>query len=145
MDIKIITAIMAAALLVQVWALVAMFLVLRKTSKGLKNLAEKFRTQVLPTVEVWRLMSADLRPKLQTTVANVAHVKTGLRFRVRSLDASLRRSLDRTALQVFRLEELVIRTMDRLQDAIKTVHRTLILPILTGRKLLVLFRLLRMH
>src|SRR5216684_5501182 len=88
----------ALAVVIQAGILAVMFLALRKTSAKVESLAEEIKTKILPAAELAHEMLADLRPKIDTVMDNVAVSTTVLRTQVERLDATLTDMLDRTRL-----------------------------------------------
>src|SRR5277367_3418116 len=105
-------AITAAAVVIQAGMMIGMYLATRKTSARVEALAGEVKTKVLPTVEMAQSMLTELRPRIETLVANVAESSTTIRAQVERLDATFSDVLDRTRLQVIRADELVGRTLD---------------------------------
>ncbi len=122
-------AITAAAVVIQAGMLIGMYLATRKTSARVEALAGEVRTKVLPTVEIAQSMLTDLRPKIETMVANVSESSAMVRAQVERLDATFSDVLDRTRLQVIRADELVGRTLDRVEQTTDMVHNTVVSPI----------------
>jgi methyl-accepting chemotaxis protein len=129
MDLTIFIAITSAAVVIQAGILIAMFVALRKTSSKLEGLAEDVKTKILPTVETVNAMLVEFRPKLETTMANVAETTTLVRAQIERLDATLSDVMDRTRLQIIRADDMVTKTLDRVEETTETVHRTVISPI----------------
>jgi uncharacterized protein YoxC len=71
----------------------------------------------------------ELRPKIDQIVENVSQSTTLVRAQMHRLDATLNDALDRTRLQVIRADELVSRTLDKVEETTEAVHRTVVSPI----------------
>lgn len=119
----------AAAVIIQASILVAMFVAMRKTSAKVEALTEEVRTKVLPTAELAHSMIVDLRPKIESAVANASETTAMVKAQMQRLDATITDVVDRTRLQVIRADELVTRTMDRVEDATEIVHKTVVSPV----------------
>lgn len=119
----------AAAVLIQAGILVAMYLAVRQTSARMEGLASEVRTKVLPTAEIVHTMLVEFRPSLQTLVNNATESSTMLRAQLERLDATMSDVLDRTRLQVIRADELVSRTLDRVEQTTDMVHKTVVSPV----------------
>jgi len=122
-------AITAAAVVIQAGMMIGMYLATRKTSARVEALAGEVKTKVLPTVEMAQSMLTELRPRIETLVANVAESSTTIRAQVERLDATFSDVLDRTRLQVIRADELVGRTLDRVEQTTDMVTNTVVSPI----------------
>jgi hypothetical protein len=119
----------AAAVVIQAGILVAMYLAVRQTTARLETLATDMRTKILPAAEVAHSMLLEFRPHLQTVVANVAESSTMVRSQIERLDATVSDAVDRTRLQVIRADELLNRTLDRVESTTDLVHKTVLSPV----------------
>ncbi len=119
----------AVAVMIQAAILVALYVAVRKTSSRVDALANEVTTKALPTIETAREMLVELRPRVTDIVANVEHSVRTARAQVERLDATVSDIVDRTRLQVIRADELVNRTMDRVEQTTDMVHRTVVSPI----------------
>jgi hypothetical protein len=119
----------AAAVVIQAGILVAMYLAVRQTTARLETLATDVRTKILPAAEIAHSMLVEFRPLLQTVVANVAESSTMVRAQIERLDATVSDAVDRTRLQVIRADELMNRTLDRVESTTDLVHKTVLSPV----------------
>src|SRR5580704_2259873 len=119
----------AAAVVIQAGHLVAMYLAVRQTTARLETLATDVRTKILPAAEIAHSMLVEFRPLLQTVVANVAESSTMVRAQIERLDATVSDAVDRTRLQVIRADELLNRTLDRVESTSDLVHKTVLSPV----------------
>lgn len=129
MGLTVFIALTVVALSIQAGILLAMYLALRKTSGRMEALAEEVHTKLLPAAETAHSMLVDFRPKLETTVENLSGASTIVRSQLERLDATVNDAIDRTRLQVIRADELVTRTLDRVEDTTEIVHHTVISPV----------------
>jgi ElaB/YqjD/DUF883 family membrane-anchored ribosome-binding protein len=119
----------AVGVLIQAGMLTALYLALRKTSARMEALAEEVKSKVLPVAEQTHSMLIELKPRLETIVSNASESSTLARAQIQRLDATLNDLLDRTRLQVIRADELVTRTLDRVEDTTDMVHRSVVSPV----------------
>lgn len=119
----------SAAVLIQAFVLLAMYLAIRKTSAKVEGLTEEVKTKVLPTVDLVHNTVADLKPRIETIVVNVSESSVLMKAQLERLDATVSDVLDRTRLQVIRADELINRTMDKVEDATEAVHKTVVSPV----------------
>jgi hypothetical protein len=127
--LPIFIAVTAAAVVIQAGILVAMYLSVRQTSVRLEALAADVRGKILPTAEIVHSMLQEFRPLLQTVVTNVSESSTVVRAQIERLDATVSDAIDRTRLQVIRADELLNRTLDRVESTTDMVHKTVISPV----------------
>jgi uncharacterized membrane protein YheB (UPF0754 family) len=122
-------ALTSVAVLIQAGILVALYLAVRKTSARMEELATEVKTKALPTVESAQTMLTELRPRVEVITENLAQSSTLVRNQVQRIDATVTDIVDRTRLQVIRADELLNRTMNRVEETTTAVHRTVVSPI----------------
>ena len=121
-------AITSAAVVLQMLILGGMFFTMRKTSARMEALAVEVRAKALPAIEQAHTMLIEMRPQLNEIVSNVQHSTHLIKGHMTRLDATVNDALDRTRLQVIRTDELVTRTLDKVEDATEAVHSTVMSP-----------------
>jgi len=122
-------AVTAAAVVLQAGILVAMYLAVRKSSARMEALTTEVKTKVLPTAETVQSMLVDLRPKIENLITNSSEISRTIRGQVERLDATVNDVIDRTRLQVIRADDLLSRTMDKVEETSEIVHRTVVSPV----------------
>jgi hypothetical protein len=127
--LRIFIAVTTFAIVVQAGILVGLYLSIRKTTARMEALATQVTTRTLPTLETVQDILVDLRPKLDVISVNVAESSNLVRNQLARIDATLTDALDRTRLQVIRADELLNRTMDRVEETSEVVHKTVISPL----------------
>jgi len=128
-SLNIFIAVTAAAVVIQAGILVFMYLAIRQSGARMEALADEVKTKVLPTAETVQLMLTDLRPKIETMVSNFSDSSTVVRNQIERMDATLNDIVDRTRLQVIRADELVGRTLDKVEQTTDMVHKTVVSPV----------------
>jgi hypothetical protein len=118
-----------AAVMLQAGILMAMYLAMRKSSLRIEAIAIEVKTRVLPTVEQAEAMLTEISPKLQVIADNLQDSTTVLRDQVQRVDATVKDAVDRGRLQIIRADELLTRTLDRVEQTTDMVHNTVISPI----------------
>jgi len=129
MELTIFIAVTSAAVVVQACVLLAMYLTMRKTSAKFEALAEEVRTKVLPTAEIAYSMLVELRPKVESLIADVSESTAMVRTQLGRLDATVSDVVDRARLQVIRADDMLSRTLDRVEQTTEMVHSSVISPI----------------
>ncbi|MGA6987026.1 MAG: hypothetical protein WBZ01_13310 [Terriglobales bacterium] len=117
------------AVVIQAGILVGLYVSFRKSTAKMEALATEVTTKVLPTVDTLQDMLVELRPKLDVMSVNFSESSTLVRNQLARIDATLTDALDRTRLQVIRADELLNRTMDRVEETSEVVHKTVISPL----------------
>ena len=102
---------------------------MRKSSNRFEALAEEVRTKALPALETSQSMLTELRPKFQTISDNLMETTGTVLAQVQRLDASVTDVVDRARLQVIRTDELVTRTLDRVEATSDLVEKTVVSPV----------------
>lgn len=127
--LPIFVGVTAAAVVIQAGILVGLYVAVRKSTSRMEALANEVKTKVMPTVDTAQSMLVEWRPKIDTIANNVSETTTVVRGQVERLDATVTDIVDRTRLQVIRADELLNRTMDRIEETSDAVHRTVISPV----------------
>jgi len=117
------------AVVIQAGILVALYLAVRGSTAKMEALATEVRSKALPTIETVQSMLVELRPKIDVMSVNFSESSTLVRNQLGRIDATLTDALDRTRLQVIRADELLNRTMDRVEETSDAVHKTVISPL----------------
>jgi hypothetical protein len=127
--LRIFIAATTFAVVIQAGILVGLYLSVRKSTAKMEALATEFKSKALPTMETAQSMLVELRPKFEAMTTNVSEASALVRNQLGRLDATLTDVLDRTRLQVIRADELLNRTMDRVEETSEVVHKTVISPL----------------
>ena len=122
-------AVTAVAVVIQAGILVALFFSVRKSSARMEALSTELKEKALPTIETMQNLMVELRPKIETISSNVSESTTLVRNQLTRLDATLTDVLDRTRLQVIRADEILNRTMDKVEETSEVVHKTVVSPL----------------
>jgi len=80
-------------------------------------------------VEQAQAMLTEIRPRLEVIADNLEETTTAVRGQVLRVDAAVNDVVDRARLQVIRADELLSRTLDRVEQTSDMVHNTVISPI----------------
>ena len=117
------------AVMLQAGILLAMYLAMRKSTALIEAMATEVKTKVAPTVAQAEVMLTEMRPKLLVIADNLEEVTTVLRDQVQRVDATVKDAVDRGRLQIIRADELLNRTLDRVEQTSDMVHQTVISPV----------------
>ncbi len=136
-------AVTAAAVVLQMLILLAMYLAMRKLAGRMEVLADKvedttatLQARVLPILDNTKAMQQEIkgfldsaRPKVQGLLEDAAHISTTARGSVERIDAAVNDAIDRVRLQVIRGDEMLTRTMDRIEETSEKVQHTVMSPV----------------
>jgi hypothetical protein len=127
--LKVFIAVTTFAVVVQAGILVGLYLTVRKSTARMEALATEVRSKALPTMETVQSMLLELRPRIEVISINAAESSNLVRNQLARIDATLTDAVDRTRLQVIRADELLNRTMDRVEETSEVVHKTVLSPL----------------
>ncbi len=127
--LKLFIAVTAFAVVLQAGIMVALYLAVRKSTAKMEALATAVTTKTLPTIETVQSLLVELRPKIEVLSTNIAESSSLVRNQLGRIDATLTDALDRTRLQVIRADELLNRTMDKVEETSEMVHKTVVSPL----------------
>ncbi len=122
-------AVTAVAVVIQMAILAALYFTTRKTSARVEALAKQVEEKALPALTMANEMLVDAKPKLKTILDNMMVTTTTVREQAERLNVTLSDIVDRTRLQVIRADELVSRTMDRVEETTEAVHHVVLSPV----------------
>jgi hypothetical protein len=122
-------AVTGIAVLLQAGVLLAMYLAMRKSGQRMEELAGDVKTKVMPTIVEAQAIIKVLRPKIENIVDNLSETTTTLRSEVQRVDVTVNDAVDRARLQIIRADELLSRTLDRVEQTSDMVHKTVISPV----------------
>ena len=117
------------AVVIQAGILLFLYLAVRKSTARMEALATEFKNKALPTMETAQSMLVEMRPRIESMTANVSESTMLVRNQLIRLDATMTDILDRARLQVIRADELLNRTMDRVEETSEVVHKTVVSPL----------------
>jgi len=117
------------AVMLQAGILLAMYLAMRKSTMLMESLATEVKTKVLPTISEAETLMTAIRPTLEVIAENLQDSTTVLRDQVERMDATVKDAVDRGRLQIIRADELLTRTLDRVEQTSDMVHNTVISPV----------------
>ncbi len=117
------------ALALQIGILVAILLSVKKSAARMQSLAEEVQRRALPTLDTAQSLLQTTKPKIEELVANAAASSAAIKSQIERLDATVNDVVDRTRLHVIRADELVSRTMDRVEETTDLVHHSVISPV----------------
>ena len=117
------------AVLMQASVLFGMYLAIRKSSEHMESLAEEVKTKVMPVIEQANQLMTITRPKLEAIIDNLEGATTIMHSEIERVDATVNDIVDRARLQVIRADELLTRTIDRVEQTSDIVQKTVVSPV----------------
>jgi hypothetical protein len=127
--LRIFIAVTTFAVVVQAGILVGLYLSVRKSTAKMEALSNELKEKAIPTIETVQSFITEVRPKIDIIATNASESSTLIKNQLERLDATLTDVLDRTRLQVIRADELLNRTMDKVEETSELVHKTVVSPL----------------
>ena len=141
--LTIFIAVTASAVVLQMLILFAMFLTMRKLGARMQALAGKVeetatmvQTRALPVIDNAKVIQQEVksfldtaRPKIETLIDNASRMSSTARATVERFDVTANDAIDRVRLQVIRGDEMLTRTMDRVEETSEKVQHTVMSPV----------------
>jgi hypothetical protein len=127
--LRVFIALTAFAVVIQAGIMVGLYLTVRKSTATMEAIATETKNRALPAIESAQSLLVELRPKIEAMATNVAESTSLVRGQLARIDATLSDVLDRTRLQVIRADELLNRTMDKVEETSEVVHKTVVSPL----------------
>lgn len=127
--LTVFTALTGIAVALQAGVLLAMYLAIRKSAEQMEGLTTEVKAKLLPTAELAREILLEMRPRVEIIAENLEATTTLVQSQVQRVDATVNDVVDRARLQVIRADELLTRTLDRVEQTSDMVHKTVISPV----------------
>ena len=142
-NLPVYIAILTICIVLQTVVLIVAFLVMLKLRSRMEALAQKvedtagtLQTRVLPVIDNAKAIQQDVkafldsaRPKVDTLIDNASHITTTARNTADRLNTTVNDAVDRFRLQVIRGDEMMTRTMDRIEETSEKVQHTVMSPV----------------
>lgn len=119
----------AVAVILQMFILLGLALSLRKTSAKVEALASEVHGRALPILSSAETIINESRGKIDIVMNNLVATTGTLKTQMDRLDATVNDIVDRTRLQVIRADDLVTRTLDRVEETSELVENTVVSPV----------------
>jgi len=122
-------ALTTVAVVIQAGILVALYVSVRKSSARMEAIMSDLHKRTAPILDSTQSIVVDSRPKIEAITDNLLAASSSIKSQVERLDATVSDAVDRTRLQIIRADDLVTRTMDRVEETTDVVHNTVISPV----------------
>ncbi len=146
MDTTLLTAfiaVTAAAVVLQMIFLGIMAYTMRKLAARVEALADKVddttgvvQARVLPLLDQAKTVQEQVksfvetsRPQIETVIANLTQISTTARTTSERLQVTINDAIDRTRLQVIRGDEMITRTLNRVEETSDKVQQSVMSPV----------------
>ena len=132
--ITIFVVVAAVAILIQAGILAGLYFSFKETSKRVEAIAHNVETKAIPLLDSAKSILDENGPRLKEITQNLSETTSTLKTQMNRVDATLNDVLDRTRLQVIRVDDMVSRTMDKVEETTEMLQHTVVSPVrkLTG-------------
>jgi hypothetical protein len=132
--ITIFVIVAAAAIVIQAGILFGLFLSFKKTTERVETIAKTVEAKAIPLLDSAKTILDENGPRLKEITQNLSETTSTLKTQMNRVDATLNDLLDRTRLQVIRVDDMVSRTMDKVEETTEMLQSTVVNPVrkLTG-------------
>jgi len=134
--LTIFIAVTSAAVVLQMLILAGMFFTVRKVAGQVMGMADEFKSKAMPLLDDTKHLQADVKkilenstPKLDLVLDNAAAITTSAHGAIGRVETTLNDVLDRARLQIIRVDELVTRAMDRVEETSDKVTHVVSTPV----------------
>ena len=136
-------AILTICIVLQTIVLIVAGVVMLKLRSRMQALAHKvedtagtLQTRVLPVIDNAKAIQQEVksfldtaRPKVETLLDNASRISTTARASAERMETTFNDAIDRVRLQVIRGDEMMTRTMDRIEETSEKVQHTVMSPV----------------
>jgi methyl-accepting chemotaxis protein len=124
----------ALAIVIQAGILLFLFIGFKQTSQRVETIMRNVETKALPLLDSAKSILDENGPRLKEVTQNLSEATSTLKAQLTRVDSTLNDVLDRTRLQVIRVDDMVSRTMDKVEETTEIIQNTVVSPVrkLTG-------------
>ena len=119
----------ALAIVVQMGVLLALFVSSRKASERLQRLSKEMEENLLPLIRDTKILLAESTPKVREILENLTVLSATARQDAERISATANEITDRVCQQVLRADELVTRTLNRVEETTENVQHAIRSPV----------------
>lgn len=117
------------AIVAQISVLIAVLISVKKSSARVESLAGELQKRAIPVLEGAQGLLDATRPKVEAIIADVSASSALLRGQLERMDGTVTEIVDRARLQVIRADEMVSRTLDRVEETTEMVQHSVLSPV----------------
>jgi methyl-accepting chemotaxis protein len=118
----------ALAIVVQMGVLIALFVSSRKTGERLQRLSKEMEENLLPMIRDAKILLAESTPQVREILQNLAVLSATARQDAERLSSTANEINDRVRQQLARADELVTRTLTRVEATTENVQHLISSP-----------------
>jgi len=110
-------ALIALAMVVQAFVLLAAFLAMRKAARSVNDKIEEVRSSVMPLIETSRNLFTKLAPKIESATDDVAAIAHSVRTQSAEIQAAASDIMSKAQAQAGRLDAMITNVFDAMDRA----------------------------
>jgi methyl-accepting chemotaxis protein len=118
----------AVAIVIQMGVLIALYASSKKTGERLQTVSREMEENLLPMIRDLRTFVTDTAPKLRTTLDNLTAISATVRQDAERFSATAQDVNTRFQQQAARVDEMVTRTLNRVEQTGETVQHVFSSP-----------------
>ena len=119
----------ALAIVIQMAVLIALFVSSIKASKRLQGISKEMEENLLPIIRDAKILLAESTPKVREILENLTVLSVTARRDAERISSTANEITDRVCRQVVRADELVTRTLDRVEETTENVQHAIRSPL----------------
>src|ERR1035437_8197540 len=119
----------ALAIVIQTALLIALFVSSRKASERLQSLSKEMEENLLPMIRDAKILLADATPKVREILENLAVLSATARQDAERISSTANEITDRVREKMVRADELVTRTLNRVEETTENVQHAIRSPV----------------
>lgn len=125
----IVLVLVAIAIALQAWAMVGIWLTVRKIPGQIENIRSDVKQRLDPLTQSVTEIVANSREPVHNISLNLAEISRILRDRTGQLDATVADMVDRSRLQVIRVDQMISSLVDKVETTSEVVQQNVLAPI----------------
>ena len=119
----------AVAMIAQMFIVLAVAIALARSRHRVERLFTEVHSRALPIFSSAETIINQSRGKIDLVMNNLVSTTGTLKAQMDHLDATVNDIVDRTRLQVIRADDIVTRTLDRVEETSEMVQNTVVSPV----------------
>ena len=119
----------ALAIVIQTALLIALFVSSRKASERLQSLSKEMEENLLPMIRDAKILLADATPKVREILENLTVLSATARQDAERISSTANEITDRVREKMVRADELVTRTLNRVEETTENVQHAIRSPV----------------
>jgi hypothetical protein len=127
--LKIFVVVAAAAIIVQMGILVAMYMQFRQMNERMTRIATDLHAKAEPVLVRLQLLLDDTRPRITSIVGDTAEITHLARGQALKVDRVFTEAVDRLRLQIIRADQILTGALESIEDAGTEIRRTVTGPV----------------